>query len=123
MLSATNLDLIVETMSCPTKYIGQTGRPFNIRYKEHIRDTKNNNSNSGYSNHILNTGHSYGNITDTMEIIKIERKGKHLNILERYHMYKISKEGIHMKDMHNETYHPNIRGNTQYRHQTSAHIL
>jgi hypothetical protein len=41
-----------------------------------------------------------------MEIIKIERKGKHLNTLERYHVYKISKEGIHMNDMHNETYNP-----------------
>jgi hypothetical protein len=27
-------------MSCPMKYIGQTGRPFNTRYKEHIRDIK-----------------------------------------------------------------------------------
>jgi hypothetical protein len=41
-----------------------------------------------------------------MEIIKIERKGKHLNTLERYHIYKISKEGIHMNDMHDETYNP-----------------
>jgi Cys-tRNA synthase (O-phospho-L-seryl-tRNA:Cys-tRNA synthase) len=59
--------------------LGQTGRPFNTRYKEHIRDIKNNSSKSGYSNHILNTGYSYGNITDTPKIIKIERKGKHLN--------------------------------------------
>jgi hypothetical protein len=91
-------------MSCPMKYIGQTGRPFNTRYREHIRDIKNN-SKSRYSNHILNTGHSYGNITDTMKIIKVERKGKQVNTLERY-VYKISKEGIHMNDMHNETYNP-----------------
>jgi hypothetical protein len=39
-----------------------------------------------------------------MEIIKIEIKGKHLNTLERCHIYKISKEGIHMNDMHDETY-------------------
>jgi hypothetical protein len=88
------------------KYIGQTGQPFNTRYKEHIRDIKNNNSKSGYSNHILNTRHSYGNIIDTMEIIKTERKGKHVNTLERYHIYKISKEGIHMNNMHDETYNP-----------------
>jgi hypothetical protein len=68
-------------MSCPMKYIGQTRQPFNTRCKEHIRDIKNNNS--GYSNHILNIGHSYGNITVTMEIIKIERKGKHLNTLRK----------------------------------------
>jgi hypothetical protein len=92
-------------MSCPIQYIGQTGRPFNTRYKEHIRDIKNN-SKSGYSNHILNIGHSYGSITDTMEIIKIERNGKHLNRLEKYHIYKISKEEIHMNDMHDKTYNP-----------------
>jgi hypothetical protein len=75
----------MKCMSCPMKYIG-SGRSFNTRYKEHIRHLKNNSSKSEYSNHILNTGHSNGNITDTMEIIKIERKGKHLNTLERYHI-------------------------------------
>jgi hypothetical protein len=61
---------------------------------------------SGYSNHILNTGHSYGNITNTMQITKIERKGKHLNTLEKYHIYKISKEKIHMNDTYDDTYNP-----------------
>jgi hypothetical protein len=55
------------------------------------------------SNHILNPGHSYGSITDTMEIMKIERKRKHLNALDKYHIYKISKEGTHMNDIHDET--------------------
>jgi hypothetical protein len=114
-------------MSCPMKYnIGQTGRPFNTRYKEHIRDIKNNSSKSGYSNPILNTGHSSGSITDTMEIITIEIKGKHLNTLERCHIYKISKEGIHMNDMHDETHNcsqPNLRGNKQYRHQAAPHAV
>jgi hypothetical protein len=96
----------MKCMSCPMKYIGQTGRPFNTRYKEHITDIKNNDSKSGYSNHILNTGHSYGSITDTMQIMKIERKGKHQNTLEKYHIYRISKEGIHMNDIHDETYNP-----------------
>jgi hypothetical protein len=54
---------------CPLKYIGHTGRTFNITYKEHI---------SGYSNHILNTVHTYGTITDTMDIIRTGRKGKQI---------------------------------------------
>jgi hypothetical protein len=33
-----------------------------------------NNSNSGYSNHVLNTGHKYGTIIDTMGIMRIHRK-------------------------------------------------
>jgi hypothetical protein len=74
------------------KYIGQTGRTFSTRYKEHIQDIRSNNSNSGYSNHILNTGHPYGTMTDTMDIITTGRKGKHLNTLEMYHIYKTSRK-------------------------------
>jgi hypothetical protein len=48
----------------------------------------------------------YGSITDTMQIMKIERKGRHLNTLEKYHIYRISKEEIHMNDIHDETHNP-----------------
>jgi hypothetical protein len=60
-------------------------------------------TNSGYSNHILSTGHAYRTITDTMEIVTTGRKGKYLNTLERYHIYEISKENLHMKDTHIDT--------------------
>jgi hypothetical protein len=66
----------------PLRYIGQTGQAFHTRYKEHIYAIRSNNSNSGYSNHILNMIHAYRNITDTMDIIKIEKRGKHMNTLE-----------------------------------------
>jgi hypothetical protein len=61
-------------MDCPLKYIGQTGRTFKTRYKEHIQAIRNNNSNSGYSKHILSTGHTYGSITDTMKALKRREK-------------------------------------------------
>jgi hypothetical protein len=60
----------MKCINCPLKYVGQTGRTFNTRYKEHIHDMRTNNGNMGYANHILNTGHLYGIITDTMEIMK-----------------------------------------------------
>jgi hypothetical protein len=44
---------------------------------------RNNNSNSGHSNHVLNTGHAYGSIADTMKVVKVEKKGKHLNTMEK----------------------------------------
>jgi hypothetical protein len=68
------------------------------RHKEHIQAIRNKNSNSGYSNNILNKGHAYGNITDTMKVIKIVKKGKHLNTSDKYHIYKISKAGLHTTD-------------------------
>ncbi|PNF33207.1 hypothetical protein B7P43_G11691 [Cryptotermes secundus] len=63
----------IKCLDCPLKYAGQTGRTFKTRYKEHIHDIKSNNSNSGYSSHILNTGHRYGTLTDTVETITTEK--------------------------------------------------
>jgi hypothetical protein len=48
----------MKCLDCPLKYIDQTGRTSHI-YKEHQ-----------ISNHILNTGSTYGTITDTMDVIK-----------------------------------------------------
>jgi hypothetical protein len=64
---------------CSLKYIGKTGRTFNIRYKEHVQAIINNNSNSGYFNLILRTGHTYRAIADTLDIIKTGNKSRHLN--------------------------------------------
>jgi hypothetical protein len=50
--------------------------------KEHSHAIRNNNGNFGYSNHILNTGPAYGRITDTMDVIRTESKGRYLNTLE-----------------------------------------
>jgi hypothetical protein len=96
----------MKCLDCPLKYIGQTGRTLNIRYKEHIHAIRSSNSNSVYSNHILNTGYTYGTIMDTMDIIKTGTKGKHLNTLEKYHIYRISKNNLHMNDTHINTYNP-----------------
>jgi hypothetical protein len=41
-----------------------------------------------------------------MEIIKTQKKGIHLNTLEKYHIYKASKNGIHMNDAHTDVHNP-----------------
>jgi hypothetical protein len=69
----------MKCIECPLQYVGQTGGTFNTRYEEHIHDIKGNNSNTGYSKHILNTAHIYGTITDAMEIITTGRKGRYLS--------------------------------------------
>jgi hypothetical protein len=96
-------------MDCPLKYVGQTGRTFYIRNKEHIQAIRNNNGNSGYSNYILSTRHTYGSITDKMNIIKIEKKRKkHLYTLEKYHIHKVGTNRLHMNDTYSyiDTYNP-----------------
>jgi hypothetical protein len=41
-----------------------------------------------------------------MDIARIGRRSRHLNTLERYHIYKIYKNNLHMKDVHKETPNP-----------------
>jgi hypothetical protein len=55
---------------------------------------------------FLNTGHTYGTITDTMEIMKTERKGRYLNTLERYYIYEIGKDNLHMNDTNIDIHNP-----------------
>jgi hypothetical protein len=93
----------MKCLDCPLKYIGQTEKTFNIIYKEHIQAIGNDNRNSGYSNYILNTGHTYGTVADTMNIIKMERKSRHLNTSGKYCIYKISRSKLHMNDSHIDT--------------------
>jgi hypothetical protein len=42
----------------------------------------------------------------TMEVITTGKQGKHLNTLERYHIYKINREGLYMNDVHIDTHNP-----------------
>jgi hypothetical protein len=88
-------------MDCPLKYIGQTVRTFKTRHKEYIQAIRANNANSGYSNHMLNTGHTYECITNTMQIFKTEKK--YLNTLEKYHIYMTRKGGLQVNDIYIDT--------------------
>ena len=44
------------------KYVGQTGRPFRVRFQEHFRDYKNANNKSKFAQHLLEHSHSIGPI-------------------------------------------------------------
>jgi hypothetical protein len=111
-------------LDCPLKYTGQTGRTFNLRYKEHIQAIRSNCSKSGYSNHILNAGHTYGTITDTMDVIRTGRKSRHLNTLERYHIYKICRNNLHMNETYIEAHNPILQTvHGLYNRQQYTHYL
>jgi hypothetical protein len=94
----------MKCLDCQLKYVGQSSRTFHTRYIEHIQAIRNNKSNLGYSNHILNGGHKCGTIADTMDIIRTHRKGKPLNILEKHYVYKVSKDNLQMNDMNTDTH-------------------
>jgi hypothetical protein len=46
------------------------------------------------------------NITYTMDIISRHKKGKHLNTLVEYDMYKNSENNLHVNDTNIDTHNP-----------------
>jgi hypothetical protein len=50
-----------------------------------------NQTKSKYAQHILEFIHEYGTIESKMEIIKAAQMSGHLDIVERFHIYKVSK--------------------------------
>jgi hypothetical protein len=46
-----------------------------------------------------------------MDVIRTGRKGRHSNTLEKYHIYKISTDNLHMNHIYIDTYiEPHISG-------------
>jgi hypothetical protein len=72
----------------PQKYVGQTGRTFRTRFKEHIRNTKDIIQNSKFVQHILHTKHEYEIMEKTIKILHTEKHGQMLQVdtYERFHI-------------------------------------
>ena len=85
---------------CNMAYIGQTGRNFNERYKEHKNAFKTNSHTSNYAKHILEQSHTFGPIHQTMQILQFQDKGTHLNTIERFFIYAEVLKNTHLNDEH-----------------------
>jgi len=80
--------------TCNNKYVGQSGRAINIRYKEHIRYVRTNNPQSAYATHILQNRHKYGPRNDTLQLLKSCTKGLRMNCWEAMYIQKFHQKGI-----------------------------
>jgi hypothetical protein len=96
----------LKCLDCGKNYIGQTGRNFKQRYREHINDIRQNKEKSGFSQHILNTGHRYSTIDDTMKILYRNKKGRLLNTVEQFYIYINTKQNSHLNDLYSNNYNP-----------------
>jgi hypothetical protein len=72
--------------TCNKVYVGQSERAISVRFKEHIRYTRSNNSTSAYAAHILDNRHEYGTKEDTLELLKKCQKGKYMDCWEALYM-------------------------------------
>jgi hypothetical protein len=85
--------------SCNKKYIGQTGRPFKIRFQEHFRDFKYRNNKSSFSQHLIENGHSIGPMENIMEsTIHVTTKGYMMDTTERYYIFRETKINNQIND-------------------------
>ncbi len=101
----------IQCNDCSSFYIGQTGRSFKSRFKEHIQALKSNNTTSmksSYAEHLLQTNHSYTSMEVNMNILEIDRKGDSMNCKEDYHIYtnKISSADSLLNTTHTNVKNP-----------------
>ena len=58
---------------CNRKYIGQTGRPFYIRFQENLRDFKYENGKSKFAQHLIDNRHSITPM-ENIEVLHTNKK-------------------------------------------------
>jgi len=102
---------------CKMKYNGQTGRSFQVRIFEHFCDYKYTNNKTKFAQHLLENGHSIGPIEDIMEVLYSKTKGKLMDTMERFHIYKETQANNQINDKNTAT--PNIIFETTVREHAS----
>ena len=85
---------------CNKAYVGQTGRRFSTRYKEHKTAFRNNNLSYSFAKHLNESAHSFGPMNKIMQIIQCHKKGPHLNTIERFHIHTAAMSDTHLNDDH-----------------------
>jgi len=73
---------------CNKAYVGQTGRHFSICYKEHKSAFHNNSHTSKFAQHLHKEAHSFVPISNIIQLLHHQRKGAHLNTIERFYIHK-----------------------------------
>ena len=71
---------------CPKTYIGQSGRSFSKRIKEHYTNFIKKKTHSNYANHLIEYKH---NFNPNFQILHIENKGPKLDLLESLEINKL----------------------------------
>jgi hypothetical protein len=73
---------------CGRAYVGQTGRSFSVKYKEHHLSYRTNNTNSSYAQHLLENSHTFASIDKALHILEFQKKSTHMNTLERFYIHR-----------------------------------
>jgi hypothetical protein len=93
----------VYKLTCPDCHracIGQTGRRFTTRFKEHEAAFRHNPNASSFAKHLTENNHSFGPMPNIMQPLQLHKKGPHLNTLEKFHIYTEFRANNHLNDEH-----------------------
>lgn len=75
---------------CNACYVGQTGRSFKCRIREHIRDWNKQNGNSNFAEHLITNNHKF-KAEENVEFLHVHDKSRQLNILEALEITRVVK--------------------------------
>jgi hypothetical protein len=81
-------------LTCPTcnmKYTGQTESSFTTRFQEHLLDFKHGNGKYSFAQHLLENGRDIRPIEDIMSTIYITNKGRLMDTLDKYYIFRETK--------------------------------
>jgi len=74
------------------------GRPFKVRLRDNLRDFEYGNNKLKFAQHLLENRDVIGPMENIMDIIHITNKGKMMNTLERFYIYKETKSNNQIND-------------------------
>lgn len=83
---------MLECGDCDKVYLGETGRKFLQRLKEHKRGENVRTTNSLYARHFMEEGHKFVDPTENYKIIKIINKEKERKLREELEIIKLRKK-------------------------------
>jgi len=109
----------LECLTCHKIYTGQTGRPFHVRFHKYYNNFKYANNRSTFTQHIINEGDSFGPMN---EIMDFTRKGKMFDTLEKFYIYRHTKNGNQINDKLTVQSNPILETIVQHSIQSGQHL-
>jgi hypothetical protein len=119
--------ILVYRLTCPDcnmRYVGQTGRTFRVRFKEHFQDFKHGHMKSKFAQPLIENGHCFGLIHNIMEIIYTTRRGKQMDKMENFYIFKETRNNNQINDRNtvksNPIFDVVVRGETDRVHTSNS---
>ena len=100
----------IKCSDCKCFYIGQTGRSFLQRFKEHVPKKDLGQTKSNFGRHLMDSNHNYTNLATNLAPLHVCKKGRYMDAAEEFEIYKAHK--LYPEHLLND--HLNFHSNALY---------